>query len=110
MEHARTDYLRLRDMAPPVLEERHGIVFVVAGMNIRYLAPARLGDELEIEAVLAEVGRAAVRFEQAVWLLEAGRRGRELTRAGVDVVCVNSQSFKPARIPAPVRECITRDS
>lgn len=110
MEHARTDYLHRLQLAPHVLDEQYRILFVVAGMNIRYMAPARLGDELEINATLLDISKVAARFSQSVFLLEGDRHGRELVCADVKVVCVDSEHFKPVRIPQPVRESMARDN
>lgn len=111
MEHARTDFLHRRGIGPPLLEREHGIIFVVAGLSIRYRAPSRLGDILQIGADVLETGRTTVFFDQRVWLQDGdgGQLLHELAAARVDVVCVNTKSFKPARIPPPVRERIIRD-
>ena len=108
MEQARSELLDSRGFAPWHMVERHGVVFVVAELNVRYLAPARLGDQLEVEAVIDKVAGVTVFFKQTIWLLNAatGERETELTRADVKVVCLDSERFKPVRIPSELQESI----
>ncbi len=108
MEHARSEYLDVRGFAPWQVSEQHQVLFVVAGLNVRYLAPARLGDELEIEATLDNVSGVSVSFKQSVWLLDAENKQRTnvLTQADVKVVCLHAESFKPTRIPLEIQESI----
>ncbi|GIX21568.1 MAG: hypothetical protein KatS3mg121_0351 [Gammaproteobacteria bacterium] len=103
MEHARSDLLQAHELAPPQLAERYGVVFVVARLEVEYRAPARLGDALEVDAVVVEVGRVGLDFEQAV-----RRSGSEnpLCRARVQVACLDAARFRPVRIPDAVRECL----
>ena len=108
MEQARSELLDSRGFAPWHIAERYGVLFVVAELNVRYLAPARLGDQLEVEAVIDKVAGVTVFFKQSIWLMNAvtGKRETELTRADVRVVCLSSGEFKPARIPSEIQESI----
>jgi acyl-CoA thioesterase FadM len=40
---------------------------VVARIETKHLAPARLGDELAIEAQVVRLGRCSLEFEQRAW-------------------------------------------
>jgi acyl-CoA thioester hydrolase len=94
-ERCRTEWLRALGFGQRELAERDGAMFVVAGAQIDYLRPARLDDELRIEARL--VGRHAsyIEFAQCAW------RGSELlSRGRVKVACVDARTLKPRRLPA----------
>ncbi|MBN1379304.1 MAG: YbgC/FadM family acyl-CoA thioesterase [Gammaproteobacteria bacterium] len=108
MEHARSEFLDARGYAPWLITEKFGVQFVVTELTIRYLAPARLGDQLEIEAVVKNIAGVTVYFEQSVWLLNATTKVREieLARADVKAVCLGADNFKPARIPSEIQESI----
>ena len=47
MERARTEWLAALGFDLAEFEQSHGVLFVVARMEIEYRAPARLGDRLE---------------------------------------------------------------
>jgi 4-hydroxybenzoyl-CoA thioesterase len=95
MERARTERLRALGFAQSQLAEE-GLLFVVHSVEARYLAPARLDDELEISAEVMELKRASLVFRQQV------RRSRDalvLCEGRVTVACVRADSFKPRAIP-----------
>lgn len=60
----------------------------------RYRSPARFDDELTLRTVLAELGRASLRFEYAVL-----RGGEELSTGYTHHGCVDIGSGRPRRIP-----------
>lgn len=94
-ERARTDWLRRLGLSQQQLREHDGILFVVAEASVRYLAPARLDDQIDVSVRLLEAGRASLAVEQAA------RRGDELLAAGrIRIGCVAVDSFKPCRLPA----------
>ncbi|TSA48357.1 MAG: tol-pal system-associated acyl-CoA thioesterase [Nitrosomonadales bacterium] len=98
-ERARTECLRSLGFEQRELREREGVVFVVRSMQIKYVQPARFDEMLEVASKLVEVGRCRLVFEQKLL------RGSDiLTDATVEVVSVDSTSFKPVAIPALIRE------
>lgn len=108
MEHARSEFLDVRGYAPWIVNKEHRVLFVVADLTVRYLAPARLGDELEIEAELIEASAVTVKFKQKVWLLDVETKSkiRELVSADIKIVCLHADTFKPTRIPSKIQESI----
>lgn len=107
MEHARSEMLLVRGFGPQQLIDRHNCVFAVTELSARYLAPARLGDLIEIEAVVQSLKSVSIAFTQAVWLLnETQQRQRKLVEGEVKVVCLDAQQFRPSRIPASVEESL----
>lgn len=108
MEHARSEFLNARNFAPWKISSEFGVLFVVSELTVRYLAPARLGDELEIDVVIEKIAGVTVYFKQRIWLLNplTAERENELANADVKVVCLSSDQFKPVRIPTKIQESI----
>lgn len=101
MERARTEYLRRYGLEQDVLREQHGILFVVAGVQVDYRRPARFNDLLQVGARLDELGRSRVSFSQQVFRNEAG--GELLTTGMVRAACVDAETLRPRPIPDIVR-------
>jgi acyl-CoA thioester hydrolase len=66
-ERARTEWLRGRGIGQQRLKEETGLMFVVAETSVRYLAPARLDDELRITTRVLETARASMTLRQQAW-------------------------------------------
>ena len=110
MEHARSDFLIECGFGPQFLIENFNVMFAVTDLSVRYLAPARLGDLIEIDAVVQSLKGATIVFKQSAYLLDSENiRTGELVSAEVKVVCLSSKSFKPVRIPSIVEESILRE-
>jgi acyl-CoA thioester hydrolase len=105
LDHARSDFLQRLGFSLQNLQEGHGIFFAVTGIELRYIRPARLSDELEITARLANFSSAALSFRQSVLRLCDNNVEPELLLEGtVNLACLDSVRFKPVRIPKPIRE------
>lgn len=97
MERARTEWLRSLGFEQTTLMHEHNVVFVVRSLAVEYLRPAVLNDALEITVTLTGTRGSLLEISQAV------RRGQRVLVSGeVRVACVNTQSFKPVRIPSPI--------
>lgn len=97
LERARTEWLSALGVEIAELAPVYGIAFVVHRLDIRYVQPARLGDRVEADVKLVEAGRARLTLDQAI------TRGAEtLVSARVELACVHSTSWRPARIPAGI--------
>ena len=99
-ERARTEWLRSLGVGQQALREATGAIFIVAETRLRYLAPARLDDSLEITVALQQRGHASLHFHQQAW------RGDTLLcegdiRVGC-VSCAGDGTFRPRRIPNEV--------
>jgi acyl-CoA thioester hydrolase len=96
-ERARTEWLRAAGVQQQALRDETGLMFVVADVQMRYLAPARLDDLLEVSVRVNEMGAASMVLEQQAW------RGDTLLAQGrIRIGCVQSETLKPRRIPASV--------
>jgi acyl-CoA thioester hydrolase len=108
-ERARTEWLRSLGLAQSELAAQSGLVFVVADLQLRYAAPARLDDALQIQLRVQDLGAASLQVAQQAWRTDAqGAPVTLLCEASVRVGCVQSASLRPARISAEVRARITR--
>ena len=105
MERARTEWLRASGLEQPELAATHGVLFVVRAVHIEYLKPSRFNDSLQVTVEVVNVGGSRIRFLQHVL-----RGNEEIVRAEVDVVCVSTDTFKPARIPREMRTTMGTES
>ena len=77
----------------------HNVVFVVRALAVEYLRPALFNDELEVTVMLRRARGSLLEIAQSV------RRGAQCLVSGeVTVACVNTQSFRPVRIPHSILE------
>lgn len=100
-ERARTEWLRSKGIGQRALQDETGLIFVVADVSLRYLAPARLDDLLTVSVEVLEAGAASLTLRQQAWFGDT-----LLTEGRVRVGCVQADSLRPARIPANVRQAI----
>jgi acyl-CoA thioester hydrolase len=94
-EVGRTEMLRAQGMSYREVEAA-GFRMPVLEVRCSYLKPARYDDELAIETVLAELGRASLRFEYRVVRLADG----ELLARGMTRHCFLDREGRPVRPPA----------
>ena len=97
-ERARTEWLRAQGFSQQDLRDRLAVVFTVANLEVDYLRPARLDDELVVALQVAEVRRASLRFAQT--LMRKTAQDAPLARANVRVGCVDVATFRPCALPA----------
>ncbi|MDO9074162.1 MAG: tol-pal system-associated acyl-CoA thioesterase [Rubrivivax sp.] len=96
-ERARTEWLRHLGVGQQALREATGAIFVVTHTQLRYLAPARLDDSLDVTVVLRHLGQASMTLAQQAW------RGSTLLAEGdIRIGCVDEGTFRPRRIPNEV--------
>ena len=100
MERARNEWLRAMGHPVEQIVEQEKKLFVVRSVQIQFARPARLSDELRVSAEVIESRRASMRLRQQVV------RGADelLVSAEVELAMVDSQSFRPVRLPAFLTE------
>lgn len=101
MERARTEWLRALGFEQPEMAAADNVLFVVRAVNIEYLKPSRFNDNLQVTVEVVNVGGSRIRFLQQVL-----RGNEEIARAKVEVVCVSTDTFRPARMPDGLRTTI----
>ena len=100
-ERARTEWLRAAGVGQQALRDETGAMFVVAEVQMRYLAPAKLDDLIAVGVQVAEQGAASMVLVQEAW------RGDTLLAQGrIRIGCVQADTLKPRRIPAQVLHAI----
>jgi acyl-CoA thioester hydrolase len=97
LERARTEWLRALGFEQTTLMHDHNVVFVVRSLTVEYLRPAVFNDALEVTVSRARARGSVLEVAQCIT-----RGQRVLVTGAVKVACVNTQSFKPARIPEPI--------
>jgi acyl-CoA thioester hydrolase len=96
-ERARTEWLRHLGVGQQALRDTTGAIFVVTETQLRYLAPARLDDSLDVTVTLRQRGPASMTLAQQAW------RGSTLLAEGdIRIGCVDHGTFRPRRIPNEV--------
>ena len=103
MERARTELLNEAGIDPARFAERHGLLFMVHELRVKYHQPARLNDMLSVSADVVEWGRASLVFRQRV-----ERDGRLLVEADVTLALVDRERMKPTRMPAELEQALLR--
>jgi acyl-CoA thioester hydrolase len=99
LERARTEWLRTFGVDQRRLNEEGGPLFVVRSVQIDYLSPARLDDELTVITSIKALGGASVSFLQRV-----ERAGTLLVSAAVKIVAVSLHSGRATPIPPALHE------
>jgi len=100
-ERARTEWLRALGVQQRALRESAGGMFVVGETAVRYLAPARLDDELLVTARLEAAGRASLIIAQ-----DARRGDAVLCEGTIRIGWVDAATLRPGRIPAAILEAL----
>lgn len=96
LERARTEWLRARGFDQSNLATERRILFMVRGLQIEYLAPARLDDTLIVSCESQPEGRTTAFFHQRICRDDVDRE--LLVEARVRVVCVDAVSLRPRRL------------
>ncbi|UAB77754.1 YbgC/FadM family acyl-CoA thioesterase [Erythrobacter sp. SCSIO 43205] len=97
-ERARSDLLRLLDIDQRAAIESGEGAYALSEVNLKYLRPARLDDDVVIETTCTELGAASCRMHQI-----AKRDNEVLCEASLRVGFI-SLDGRPKRQPAPWRE------
>ena len=96
-ERARTEWLRALGVGQQRLRDETCAIFIVSDTALRYRAPARLDDLLQITVEPTELGRASMTLRQQAWRSDA-----LLCEGEIRIGCVDAQSFRPCRIPEDI--------
>jgi tol-pal system-associated acyl-CoA thioesterase len=102
MERARTDWLRERGIDHVGAVQDHGVAFMLTSVEARFIAPARLGEQLMISADVAEISGVRATFAQQVRRDSAD--GELLAEGRAEVACIDQDSGRPRRWPADLLE------
>mgnify|MGYP001813759243 FL=1 len=100
MERARTEWLRSLGVDMVRLQDEDRRIFVVAEVNVKFHAPARLSDELVVTAGLKELTRVAFDIEQKIF--RNSTDGDLLISGIVKAAYLDADSMRPKRVPSSI--------
>jgi acyl-CoA thioester hydrolase len=99
LEHARIAALEHIGWGMDQLSEA-GFQVVVAGVRVRFRAPATAGDELVITSRVIEIGAS-----RSVWSQEVDRGDTRILEAEIEAACTDLEG-RPVRSPAELRSAL----
>ena len=105
-ERARTEWLRALGISQGSLKDATGGMFVVSETRVRYLAPARLDDQLLVTARLQEPGRASLIIAQQARRADTGAL---LCEGTIRIGWVAQNTLRPGRIPASILDVLENE-
>jgi acyl-CoA thioester hydrolase len=100
LERGRTEWLRQLGFEQDVLRERHGVQFVVVGMQLRFHRPAKFNHELTVSVEVKEIKRASMLFDQSIRDVSAGNL--LVCSAQVRAACIDDMTLKPKPLPREI--------
>ena len=96
LERARTEWLRNLGFNQSELQKQK-IIFVVRDMNLKWINPACLDDELIVHVRIEKTKKASLIMEQLIMCGDTKKLSAQVT-----IACLNSDTMKPAAIPANI--------
>ena len=100
MERARTEWLRSLGVDMVRLQDEERRIFVVAEVNVKFHAPARLSDELVVTAGLRDLTRVAFDIEQKIF--RNSTDGELLISGIVKAAYLDADTMRPKRVPSSI--------
>ena len=102
MEVARIEWLRRRGITYASMAD-HGVHLPVVELSLKYRAPARFDEEMDVETTLSEVGTVSVRFD---YRIVRAADGTLCTEGTTRLACVDSRGLH--RISEEMAEVLKR--
>jgi len=99
MERARTEWLRSLGLNQIKLKKEDKVMFVVRKIDIQYRMPSRFNDELLLQTECFKITDYSIMLKQNIL-----RDKQIITEGKVEIVCINSDLFKPVRIPKMAKQ------
>lgn len=94
MERCRSDCLRAGGWDVQRIRDEFSIEFAVRSVNVQYLLPARLSDELVVSVELTRLGRAGLDVHQEI------HRGEDrICTADIKLAALDRERYFPTAIP-----------
>jgi acyl-CoA thioester hydrolase len=102
MERARTEWLRSLGVDMLALQEQDRRIFVVAEVNVKFHAPARLNEDLVVTAALVDRTRVSFDIEQRIYRNTTD--GDLLISGIVKAAYLDADTMRPQRLPSILGE------
>lgn len=103
-ERARTEWLRDLGYEQDDLKLDEKIIFIVRKVEINYLQPAIFNDLLMTTVEIIKIGASSIELSQQI--IRNNEEKNILSTGKVLIVCINSDTFKPKKIPKRIRAVI----
>lgn len=105
LERCRTEWLRAIGHDQADLLRDPGMAFVVRSVNLDYLKPARLDEQLRVGLEVERITRAQIFFRQHIRRANPAVAGGwdELVSGTIQIVCVNAAQMRITSIPPFLR-------
>jgi len=100
MERARTEWLRSLGINMADLQDRDRRIFVVAEVNVKFHAPARLNEDLVVTAGLIDRTRVSFDIEQHIY--RNSTHGDLLISGIVKAAYLDADTMRPKRLPPSI--------
>lgn len=104
IEHARMEYLLHHGYSAAKLQYEHNLTFVAVECNMKWLLPAKVGDELEITMKARDPERVSIWFDHEILKIEPNGERTLLNTAAIRMVCIDAEKIKARSIPAEMKE------
>lgn len=105
LERARTEWLRAYGYSQENLRNKLTIIFVVKDMTVRFHQPAKMDDLLNVNARIKECRGASLLFQQTI----VNEQSAPVCEAEIKVVCLDTGTMKPRRLPESLRKELSLD-
>ncbi|HEY8040527.1 MAG TPA: acyl-CoA thioesterase [Polyangiaceae bacterium] len=106
LEVGRVEWLRRRGVSYATWADR-GLHLAVVELSLKYCAPARFDDELDVETRLTEIRAASVRFD---YVLTRGADGAVCTEGSTRLACVDGKGSVRRFVGEMVEVLLRRES
>ena len=100
MERARTEWLRSLGIDMAALQDEQRRIFVVAEVNVKFHAPARLNEDLVVTAGLIDRTRVSFDIEQHIYRNTTD--GDLLISGIVKAAYLDADTMRPKRLPPSI--------
>ena len=100
MERARTEWLRSLGVDMADLQDTERRIFVVAEVNVKFHAPARLNEDLVVTAGLVDRTRVSFDIEQHIY--RNSTDGDLLISGIVKAAYLDADTMRPKRLPPSI--------
>ncbi len=97
-ERARCEMMRDLGHQCSTLHDEAGVMFVLKAAELDYIAPSKLDDALQVATTVAYMKNTSFQLHQNV-----RKDGKDICRMIVTLVCVNTDTIKPVRLPDELR-------
>lgn len=102
-ERGRTEFLRSIGHTNSELAKSLGMIFVVRHLDIEYFKPAFLDDLLQLTTATTEIKNTSFTMTHRFQ-----RDDEILTQMSVSLVCVDSKTYRPVRVPDILRSELSK--